>query len=59
MITGQRVRAGGPEPAQRQHGLPKAGQRPAAARGAAAAPLGCQQLRNERTGSLGTSSVAR
>jgi hypothetical protein len=47
MVAGQRV-WGGPvaEPAQPQHRLPKAGQRPAAARSAAAAPLGEQELRN-------------
>ena len=48
MVAGQRV-GGGPvaEPAQPQHRLPEAGQRPAAARSAAAAPLGEQELRGE------------
>src|SRR5690242_6395937 len=48
VVTGQRARAGAvAEPAQRQHGLPKAGQRPAAARGAAAVTLGQQQFGGE------------
>ena len=48
VVTGQRVLRGAvAEPAQPQHRLPEAGQRPAAAWGAAAAPLGCQQLRHE------------
>ena len=48
VITGQRARAGAvAEPAQRQHRLPKAGQRPAARRCAAAPPLSGQQLRGE------------
>jgi len=48
VIAGQRL-GGRPvtEPAQAQHRLPKAGQRPAATRGAATAPLSCQQFRDE------------
>ena len=48
VITGQCVRRGSvAEPAQAQHRLPKAGQRPAALRCAAAAPLGRQEPRHE------------
>ena len=48
VIPGQRLGGGVvAEPAHTQHGLPKAGQRPAAARGAAPPALGEQQLRNE------------
>ena len=48
VVTGQRPGAGAvAEPPHAQHGLPKAGQRPAAARGAAAATLGQQQFRGE------------
>jgi hypothetical protein len=48
VIPGQRVSGGvAAEPAQTQHGLPKAGQRPAAARGAAPPALREQQLRDE------------
>src|SRR5215470_3362516 len=42
VVAGQRVGAGAvAEPPQPHHGLPKAAQRPAAARGAAAAAFGC------------------
>ena len=48
VITGQRVRGGAvAEPAHAQHRLPKAGQRPAPARGAAPPALLGQQLRDE------------
>ena len=48
VVAGQRIGGGAvAEPAQPQHRLPEAGQRPAAPRGAAAAPLGQQQLRGE------------
>jgi hypothetical protein len=48
MVAGQGLgRRAVAEPAQAQHRLPEAGQRPAAARGAAAAALGGQQLRGE------------
>jgi len=48
VVTGRRVRGGAvAEPAHPQHSLPKAGQRPAAARGAAPPPLGEQQRRDE------------
>jgi hypothetical protein len=46
MVAGQRVSASAvAEPPQPQHGLPEAGQRPAAARGAAPPPLREQQHR--------------
>ena len=48
VVTGQRVRGGAiAEPAHTQHRLPKAGQRPAPARGAALPALLGQQLRDE------------
>src|SRR5207245_4004969 len=48
VIAGQRLRGGAvAEPAHPQDRLPEAGQRPAALRGAAAAPLGPQQFRGE------------
>jgi hypothetical protein len=48
VVTGQRPGAGAvAEPPHTQHGLPKAGQRPAAARGAAAVTLGQQQFGGE------------
>ncbi len=48
VIAGERVRGGAiAEPPQPQHRLPKAGQHPASARGAAPLALGEQQLRNE------------
>jgi hypothetical protein len=48
VVAGQRIAGGAvAEPAQPQHRLPEAGQRPAAPRGAAAAPLGQQQVRGE------------
>jgi Prokaryotic E2 family E len=48
VIAGQGVRAGAvAEPAQHQHGLPEAGQRPAPRGCAAAAPLSGQQIRGE------------
>ena len=48
MVAGESIGGGAiAEPPHSQHGLPEAGQRPAAARGAAAVALGQQQLRNE------------
>jgi hypothetical protein len=48
VVAGQRVRRGAvAEPAQPQHRLPEAGQRPAPLRSAATAPLGGQKLRDE------------
>ena len=48
VAAGQRIRSGAvAEPAQSQDGLPEAGQRPAAPRGAAPPALGMQQLRGE------------
>src|SRR5215467_7136872 len=48
VITGQPAGSdAAAEPAQAQHRLPKAGQRPAAARGATLPPLGGQQRRGE------------
>jgi hypothetical protein len=48
VITGQRVAGGAvAEPPHPHHGLPKAGQRPAAARGAAPAAVSRQQLGHE------------
>jgi hypothetical protein len=48
-----------PEPAQHQHRLPEAGQRPGALAGATAAALGARQTAVKCTSSRGTSSVAR
>ena len=48
VVPGQRVGGGAvAEPPQPHHGLPRAGQRPAAARGTAAAALSQQQFRGE------------
>ena len=48
VVTGQRVRGGAvAEPAQPQHSLPKAGQRPAPARGAPPLPLLGKQCGDE------------
>jgi hypothetical protein len=48
MVAGQRARRGAvAEPAQPQHRLPEAGQRPAPFRRAVPPPLGCQHLRHE------------
>jgi hypothetical protein len=48
VVTGQRISGGAvAEPPQPQHRLPEAGQRPAAARGAAPLALRGQQLREE------------
>ena len=47
------------EPAQRQDGLPTAGELPAPGRGAAPAPLGGKQSDQIASSSAGTSSMAR
>jgi hypothetical protein len=48
VVTGQRICGGAvAEPAQAQHSLPEAGQRPAPARGAAPPPFLGQQRRDE------------